>query len=218
MRGKDAICSVLFFLSFIISLPTVSHSQSTIAEASALDERAVRLYHSGKPDEAILLARKALSIYENVLGPTNPNVGTSLSNLASFYRSQGRYAEAEPLYKRALAIHEKAFGPNDHIVGVDVGNLAGLLESQGRYSDAEPLYKRALEIVEKTRPVNPAEVAAVLNNLAHFYVSQDRYGDAEPIYKRAIDIFKSAFGSPGFGPMPEQSWCSLSRTSSIRGS
>jgi tetratricopeptide (TPR) repeat protein len=59
------------------------------------------------------LYTRALAISERALGPDDPDVATSLNNLAALYRAQGRYADAEPLYKRALAIDEKALGP-DH--------------------------------------------------------------------------------------------------------
>ena len=77
------------------------------------------------------------------LGPDHPDVATALSNLATSYLTQGRYAEAEPLYKRALAIDEKALGPDHPSVATVLANLGSLNESQGRYAEAEPLYKRA---------------------------------------------------------------------------
>jgi tetratricopeptide (TPR) repeat protein len=57
------------------------------------------------------LYKRALAIDEKALGPEHPAVAIRLSNLATLYNDQGRYAEAEPLYKRALAISEKVFGP-----------------------------------------------------------------------------------------------------------
>ena len=81
------------------------------------------------------------------LGSDHPDVATSLSNLASLYASQGRYAEAEPLYMRSLAIKEMQLGSDHPDVATNLNNLARLYESQGRYGDAESLYLRALTLV-----------------------------------------------------------------------
>ena len=81
------------------------------------------------------------------LGAEHPDVATSLSNLASLYASQGRYAEAETLYMRSLAIKEMQLGADHHDVATNLNNLARLYESQGRYGEAEPLYLRALALV-----------------------------------------------------------------------
>jgi hypothetical protein len=48
-----------------------------------------------------------------VRGPDDPDVASSLNNLALLYHTQGKYAEAQPLYQRSLAICEKVLGP-DH--------------------------------------------------------------------------------------------------------
>jgi hypothetical protein len=62
-----------------------------------------------------------------------------LNNLASLYRSQGRYADAEPLLKRSLAILETAFDPNNANVAVPLHSLALLYHAEGRYAEAEPV-------------------------------------------------------------------------------
>ncbi|TMC21628.1 MAG: tetratricopeptide repeat protein [Chloroflexi bacterium] len=53
---------------------------------------------------------RALAIYERHLGPTHPDMASSLNNLALLYNSQGKFSEAEPLYKRALSIYERILG------------------------------------------------------------------------------------------------------------
>lgn len=59
-------------------------------------------------------------------------MATSLSNLATLYDAQGRYAEAVPMYKRALAICGKALGPDHPDVTQSLNNLAGVYEVHGR--------------------------------------------------------------------------------------
>ena len=83
--------------------------------------------------------RRAQEASERVLGPEHPDTLATVNNLASLYRSQGRYGEAEPLYRRALEASERVLGPeHPHTLG-SVNNLAVLYRSQGRYGEAEPL-------------------------------------------------------------------------------
>ena len=70
----------------------------------------------------------------------------SLYNLASFYKTQGKYAEAEPLYKRSLDIMEKVFGPNHPDVATVCQNLAKCYKELGKEDEAEKLETRARKI------------------------------------------------------------------------
>ncbi|HET8841291.1 MAG TPA: tetratricopeptide repeat protein, partial [Ktedonobacteraceae bacterium] len=56
----------------------------------------------------------------------NPDTATTLNNLASLYRSQGRNAEAEQLYMKALAIREKVLGPTHPDLANSFSHLASL--------------------------------------------------------------------------------------------
>ncbi len=67
------------------------------AEWKALNEEAVSLYKQGNYERAVTVAKKALQIAEQEVGPDHPDVATCLNNLAELYRVQGRYSQAEPL-------------------------------------------------------------------------------------------------------------------------
>lgn len=92
------------------------------------------------------VAKAALKVAEQNVGPDHPNVATSLNNLAELYHTQGDYAKAEPLYKRALAILEKALGPDHPDVATSLENLAGLYRVTKRPAEAEKLEERAKKI------------------------------------------------------------------------
>jgi tetratricopeptide (TPR) repeat protein len=104
----------------------------------------------GRYAEAEPLYRRALALREQALGPTHPDVATSLNSLGLLYHDQGRYAEAEPLYQRAIALREQALGPTHPTVAQSLNGLAVLYQEQGRYAEAEPRFKQALMISEKT--------------------------------------------------------------------
>src|SRR5205823_1859355 len=116
----------------------------TIPEAASLmDHAANYLRARGLSREAVPFVQRALTIREQVLGPTHPATASSLNNLAYLYNSQGESAQAEALYQRALAIYEQVLGPNHPYTATSLNNLAVLYKNQGEYVKAAPLYQRA---------------------------------------------------------------------------
>ena len=118
----------------------------------------------------------------------------SLNQLATLYRSQGKYNEAEPLYLRSLSISEKQLGENHPDVATSLNNLAELYRNRGKYEEAEPLYLRSLSIREKQLGEDHPHVADSLNNLALLYDSQGKYNEAESLYQRALQICEQTLG------------------------
>ena len=121
------------------------------AEWKALNDEAVTLYKQGSYERAVTVAKKALQIAEQEVGPDHPDVATCLNNLAELYRAQGQYAQAEPLLKRSLSIFETTFGPNHSDVATSLKNLAALYKKTGREKEAEILEKRAADILVMKR-------------------------------------------------------------------
>jgi tetratricopeptide (TPR) repeat protein len=163
-------------------------------DADSLNRQVVDLYHAGKYQEAIPIARQLLEMAEKINGPEHPFTVGSLNNLAALYDSTGDYAKAEPLYRRALAIREKALGAEHPDTAASLNNLAVLYDSMGDYAKAEPLYRRALAIREKALGPEHPFTAGSLNNLAALYDSMGDYAKAEPLYRRALAIREKALG------------------------
>lgn len=86
----------------------------------------------GRYREAEPLFQEALSIYRDQFGDSSaetlrerdPNVATSLNNLASLYQAQGRYKDAEPLYQESLSIWREALNERHPDVALSLNNLA----------------------------------------------------------------------------------------------
>jgi tetratricopeptide (TPR) repeat protein len=95
-----------------------------LKEAEVLNRKVIELYNAGQYAEALPLAQRALSIREKELGPDDPDLASSLENLAALYSTQERYADAEPLYKRSLAIRERILGPEDPGLAPSLNDLA----------------------------------------------------------------------------------------------
>ena len=58
--------------------------------------------------EAEALALRSVAIHDNTKGSDASELATSLNNLATVFKLQGKYKKAESRYRRALSIYEKA--------------------------------------------------------------------------------------------------------------
>jgi len=115
-------------------------------EWDTLNHEVESLCAQGRYGRAIFVAKKALQVAKQTVGPDYPDVATSLNNLALLYKTQGRYEPAEPLYKRSLAIREKTIGRNHPKVADSLENLAALYRKTGRDTNADVLEKRSAAI------------------------------------------------------------------------
>jgi tetratricopeptide (TPR) repeat protein len=165
-----------------------------IESAQLLNDVGHYCFERAQYPEAERLFKQAQTIRERVLGPEDPNVAMSLSNLAALYHRLGRYEEAEPLFIRALAIREQTSEADDLGVSLILNNLAAFYESLGRYTEAKPLYERSLGIRERVYGPDNTGVATSLNNLAALYVHLDLQAQAETLFKRSLAIRERELG------------------------
>ena len=68
---------------------------------------------------------------KTVLGPDHPDTLSSMANLASTYRNQGRLTEAEKLTSKTV------LGPEHPETLTNMGDLASTYRNQGRWAEAE---------------------------------------------------------------------------------
>jgi tetratricopeptide (TPR) repeat protein len=188
-----------------------------LRRAQYLNHAARALWRGGRYAEAEPLLRRALAIWDRVLGPDHSDVAGSLNNLAAILVALGRPAEAEALHRRALAIRQRAFGPDhpevalslnnlaetlralgsDHpLFATSTNNLAETLRALGRPAEAEPLFRRVLDLREKTLGPDHPGVALSLHALALVLRDLDRPAEAQPLLMRALAIRERALG-PG---------------------
>ena len=77
------------------------------------------------------LFKRALSIYEKVVGDDHPAVALVLADLAGLYRLQARFADAEALYQRILRIRKQILGANHPDVSATLNDIAEIYRDQG---------------------------------------------------------------------------------------
>ena len=152
------------------------------------------LHLRGRFSEVESLYIKSLSLRENVLGPNDLLVATSLHNLAWLYSDQGKYAKAEPLYLRSIAIREASLGPEHPDVAAGLTNLGYLHFKQGRYREAEIYLRRSMEIREASLSPYHIDISDSLITIAGLYYNEDRYSEALPLIQRVLEIREKALG------------------------
>ena len=89
----------LLLILFIFGITVAAHAQGI--EWKTLNDEVDSLGKQGFYDRAVVVAKKALQIAEQALGPDHPDVAQSLNRLAMLYDNQGQYALEEGCKKTA---------------------------------------------------------------------------------------------------------------------
>lgn len=118
----------------------------------------------------------------------DPNVATSLNDLALCYLSQGKPAEAADYFKRASELRAKILGPEFAERAESLNGLGLALKAQGKHAESSVALEQAIAIREKSLGANHSLVAESANNLALSYAEQERFADAETLLRRALLI------------------------------
>ena len=157
-------------------------------EATVLLQKSKALSESGKFDEALPSALRAVEIVEKTFGPESEILGSALREFGFIQRSLGQLKAAETTLQRAIAINEKAFGPNHPATIETIGTLGLVYRSTGDNEKAERFLERSLELREKTLgPEHPSLIQDLIN-LSSFYLDRPDYLRAERVLLRGIAI------------------------------
>ena len=120
------------------------------------------LQRAGRLDEAEPLMREALAIRREVLGPTDPDVASTLNNLGMILRNKGDLTNAAPMLREALDLRRQKLG-NDHPdVVIQTVNVALRARGSRRPRGSE---KHAREALATRRRILGPEHPAMANTL-----------------------------------------------------
>jgi tetratricopeptide (TPR) repeat protein len=118
-------------------------------EARIALTQGVVLAAEGRFEEAVREGRRAMAIQEPLFGPTSPEVGESVNNIAVHLHELGRDDEAQATIRRAHAILAKIFGEESGRVAFSYLNEAEILTGLGRFQDARTAIARSRETLER---------------------------------------------------------------------
>jgi tetratricopeptide (TPR) repeat protein len=144
-----------------------------------------------RPAEALL--SEALATRRRVLGPSHPDVATSLEHLA-LLRHEVSGPGPVSLHREALAVRRRALGPEHPLVAESLHNLALSLQ----HSDApevEGLHREALGIRRKVLGERDPATAESLNTLAAWLQAHDRYREADDMLAEVRAIRTGTLGA-----------------------
>jgi hypothetical protein len=108
------------------------------------------------------------------LGADHPDTLTSIANLASTYRNQGRWDAAEELEVQVMETGKKKLGADHPDTLTSMANLATTLWNQGRWDAAEELEVQVMETSKKKLGADHPDTLDSMNNLAHIQKSLGR--------------------------------------------
>jgi tetratricopeptide (TPR) repeat protein len=115
-----------------------------------------------------------------VLGPEHPNTLYTLSDFASMYQHQGKYALAETYAAQALAGRRHALGPEHPDTMASAADLGLAYVSQGKFTESEPLAREAMEFSRKKQPDDWQGFRAETLPGASL-AGRKKYAEAEPL-------------------------------------
>ena len=150
--------------------------------------------------DAEIYYEKALEILQRLANDNpkayEPDVATTLNNLAVLYFDTQRLTEAEKMYKQALEIRQRLANDNPKAYEPDVAqtlnNLANLYSDTQRLTEAEEMYKQALEIRQRLANDNPKAyepyVAMTLGNLSFNAIFMKKYSEAEQLAREGLEV------------------------------
>ncbi|MGO8948791.1 MAG: FxSxx-COOH system tetratricopeptide repeat protein [Ktedonobacterales bacterium] len=160
-----------------------------VLERAGIYLRALALYSLAEP-----LFRRALNIWEQVVGADHPKAVRSLYDLAQVCALQAEYTAAELLFQRALPVIEQLGRAEHPLLVTALCALADLYNNQGKYAQAEPLYRRALLIGEQLGGPDQVRLIGVLNGLAFVQTQNGERTEAELLYQRALRLCEQQLG------------------------
>jgi tetratricopeptide (TPR) repeat protein len=139
--------------------------------------------------------RRALPLFERMLGPSHASVATLYHNLGGILYARGHWGRAEHWTRRAVILRTALLGRNHCDVVADQACLAPILAARGKHAEAEALYRRAIRFFS-TRQRNAYEVAINSSNLGVLLDSMGRYRAAEAAYRRALGSYRAMRHAP----------------------
>ncbi len=76
------------------------------------------------------LYRQTLNFRKNNLFQNDPNIGSTMNNLAGVLYKQNRLQQSAELYRETLKFRKENLLPNHPDIGTSMNNLAGVLKDQ----------------------------------------------------------------------------------------
>ncbi|KAL2020104.1 hypothetical protein VTK56DRAFT_8908 [Thermocarpiscus australiensis] len=133
---------------------------------SWLDTWLVSQHPASSSSEKLFI--QVMETYKTKLGPDNPDTLTSIANLASMYRDQGRLEEAEKLQVQVMETSKTTLGADHLHTLTRMHNLAFIWKDQGRHSDALALMRDCVQARQRVLSAEHPDTLSSLDAVAEW--------------------------------------------------
>ncbi|EED12703.1 kinesin light chain, putative [Talaromyces stipitatus ATCC 10500] len=120
---------------------------------------------------------------------------TSMANLASTYRNQGRWKEAEKLEVQVMETSKTVLGAEHPSTLTGMANLASTYRNQGRWNEAEKLEVQVMETSKTVLGAEHPDTLTGMANLASTFWNQGRWNEAEKLDVQVMETSKTVLGA-----------------------
>ena len=180
---------------FSISQACIPSTKTTFGEnATSQFWFATFLESTGSYHLAAIINERLYARDKKILGPEDPSTLTSMTDLASTYRYQGRWKEAEELEVKVLEVRKRVPGPEHPQTLTSMANLASTYWNQGRLKEAEELEVQVLETRKKVLGLEHPVTLTSLANLASTFWDQGRLKEAEELEVQVLETRGKVLG------------------------
>jgi len=137
---------------------------------------------------------EALALRRRLLGADNPDVATSMIDLARAEVAADNDSSAIPVMREALAIRRRLYGTTDVRTTDALYALAEALHETGDYRGAKPLFDQWFVTTNRQPPRLTPERAEQLGTLALIYRFSRRLPEAERLSRERIALLTAIYG------------------------
>ncbi|KAF6786572.1 kinesin light chain protein, partial [Colletotrichum musicola] len=192
-RNSDAVERLIGNVKMIYTVPTMENEQALqlLRKKLGRDVNEAAASRLSRTLECIPLAVNQAAAYINRRSQKHPSTLTSMANLASTYRNQGRWKEAEELNVRVIETRKRVLGEEHPSTLTSMGNLASTFWNQGRWKEAEELDVRVMETRKRVLGEEHPSTLTSIANLASTYRNQGRWKEAEELEVRVMETRKA---------------------------
>ena len=147
-----------------------------------------------KFDQAGVLYREALDIYEKATAEDHESIAQTSGSLGQVLMHQGKLDRAEFYFRKALDAQKHSEEKDNGVTAATLCDLAGLLDEQGKLVEAELFMNDALTMYRRLYPQDkfsrghPA-LAVCIYQSGLIHAKQGKFENAEENFREALEMF-----------------------------
>jgi tetratricopeptide (TPR) repeat protein len=176
--------------------PRVGTAPEMLGEAERLVKLAQEDSREGNFFSAVVSARRALEIRQQLLPANDIKLAEALNVLGKAYYNHGLFGEAETWFAQAVAVAERT-DESSLEASLMLADLGAALREQGKYWRAEAAVSRSLDIRRRLLAPNSALIVGSVDHLGQIYLATGRYPAAVRNFTDALRMSRGQVGLTG---------------------